>query len=167
MAKVLTLDIGKMASSFFECSRVFGLRAQLPSYQLCWLLNETLNLHLIRTIEDDVIINEHEDSFSGDTLFGNLEVKTIPQLIFPVYRYDLNRQGSSCTSSTSILLYANKYGNNFLLPEVKYADYILVFHRSEHLCEDLMKMKIKKIPEIVWSGELAIETIKSRKNLII
>lgn len=136
--KILTLETAFTGA-------LFGLVTPVKEYQLSWHLNRTLGIDLKRN-NDIEIIHKKKSKTS----------------LFSLYRYedDLDK--------LTIHVISNKHQGDFLIPEVKQADYFLMIKGeiSEKKIEEL-RSKMKSIPVIQMIAELSFDQLKSAKNLIV
>ncbi|MBA2406620.1 MAG: IPExxxVDY family protein [Chitinophagales bacterium] len=123
---------------------LLGLATQVKEYQLCWHLNKTLNFKLERG--DDVeIVNKKKCKTS----------------VFSFFRYedDLDKK--------TTYLVSNKHFGEFLIPEVKQADYLLLIISELTLFkEENIVQQLKDIPILQLVIILEYSKLKSRHNLI-
>lgn len=140
MAKktILTLDYDY---DFF----LVGLVTRLKDYQLAWNFNQLFHIALRKEMGYEIIFKKK-----------NLSI------IFPWYKYvdELNKN--------EYHLLANKTQSEFLLPEIKQADFLFIVkgNASVELKETII-LKIKSLVSIQTSVVLNPAGLKSRENLML
>jgi hypothetical protein len=138
MAKFL-LNTASFEEDFFSDSRLIAIGSALKGYSLCWWLNQLFGLHFVREPDMDICIQEGKIlTKNPGTLFDTIQEEVKKKYYFPVFRHELPYVDSS------IYLYANR-----IEPE-----------------QDFFR-DLTKVHGVSWSSELEIETLKSRRNLII
>jgi hypothetical protein len=124
---------------------LWGIATTLRDYQICWELNRALKLQLSRE-EDIEFSNPHKGK----------------HLLFSLFRY--YDEMDKCLYH----LLGNKYYNEFLVPEVKEADYLfrLTGEVPDDFITDITKA-VKLVPKVMAVIPLKASELKSRHNLII
>lgn len=123
---------------------VSGIVTPMPEYKLCWNLNHVLLADFYKT--EDLTI-------------------TIPELHVHqnfsrfVYQEDV-------TMSTFWVL-QNKYSGDYLLPEVKQADYILLIKGTYYINKlKAIEKKVRTIAEIQTTITLDVKKLKNKERLL-
>lgn len=144
-ASKLIIDNDELTLEFFEDARLIGIVASMKGYQFCGGLNETLRMKF--KLSEDIGIG--------------LKKKT-RDYFFDVYEYH------EPTGSLSYFIYSNKSEGEFLLPEFKNLDYLLLMKGDPVSNEVLQQMihVIKVINGVQLVAELKNEKIKNKENLI-
>jgi hypothetical protein len=144
-AAKLVIDNEELTQEFFADARLIGVVAPLKGYQFCGGLNETLRVKF--SLSKDVGIE--------------LKKKT-RDYFFDVYEYH------EPTGSLSYFVYSNKSEGEFLLPEFKHLDYLLLMKGDSVSNEVLQQLigVIKVINGIQLVVELTNEKIKNKENLV-
>jgi hypothetical protein len=141
----LVIDNEELTQEFFEDARLIGVVAPLKGYQFCGGLNETLRMKL--NLSKDIGIE--------------LKKKT-RDYFFDVYEYH------EPTGSLSYFIYNNKSDGEFLLPEFKHLDFLLLM-KGDSVSNDLMQQfigVIKVINGVQLVVELTNEKIRNKENLV-
>ncbi len=170
MAKLL-LDTAAVEEDFFEDCKLAAIGSALPGYGLCWTLNRLFGLDFRRTPENDICIlaGETQPETKGTLFAGTLfapvkeeEEEIKRKFYFPIYCHKFS-YFEGC-----ILLYKNQRQGKRLLPELKHADYLLLVQFASFVApeNDLMPM-LSQVEQISWNSEIDIDTLRSRRNLII
>ena len=123
---------------------LFGIAAQVKDYQLCWNLNRLFGFDLKR-MDDIEIIHRKKNKTS----------------VFSLYRFedDLDK----CI----VNVVSNKYLGEFLIPEIKQADYFLILHGefAEDRVDEIVH-RLKNISAVQMTIPVNYSGLKSKKNLI-
>lgn len=172
MAKLL-LDTAAVEEDFFEDCKLAAIGSALPGYSLCWTLNRLFGLDFRRTPENDICILAGETQaatrgtlFEG-TLFGAVpeakeEAEMKRKFYFPIYSHKFT-YFEGC-----ILLYKNQRQGKKLVPELKHADYLLLIQYASFVApENNLLPMLSRVEQISWNSEIEIDTLKSKRNLII
>lgn len=162
MAKFL-LNTAFVEEDFFSDSRLIAIGSALKGYSLCWWLNQLFGLNFTREPDMDICIQEGKIlSGSGGTLFDQVTEEVKRKYYFPVYRHELPY------FDASIYLYANRCSVKKLMPELKHADYLLLMQFASYIEPGHdFSSNLARVQGISWTSELEIDTLKSRRNLII
>ena len=137
---------GKKAISFDEefNGLLLGLASQVKEYQLSWHLNRTLNIHLKRG-NDIEIIQKKKNKTS----------------VFSLYRYE------DVLDRWKVFVVSNKYLGEFLIPEVRQADYFFIINGDVSVQRsDEIHLRLKNNPVIQMIMKLEYKNLKSKRNLI-
>jgi hypothetical protein len=139
MSKKLVLDI-----DFDFDFRLWGIATPLRDYQACLLINRALKLQLGRQPDVELPQPEHNRL-----------------LLFSVFRYE------DPMDKGTFHLVSNKYHGDYLMPEVREADF---FFRFTGLVPDSyvheIFLKLKNIDKFLAVIPLNAEKLKSRMNLL-
>lgn len=124
---------------------VWGIVTTLKDFQTCWEINHALKLELTR--------------------INDLEIQNIAkgrQLFFGLFSgYDRYKQGQ-------FHLVANKYFNEYLIPEMKEVDFFFKYDCETADCElDEIYNKLRSIKRFTMVIKVNPAKLKSRQNLII
>lgn len=162
MAKFL-LNTASFEEDFFSDSLLIAIGSALHGHTLCWWFNQMFGLNFVREPDMDICFQEGKLlSKNPGTLFDEVTEDTKKKYYFPVFRHELPYFDSS------IYLYANRSATRKLMPDVKHADYLMLIQFASYIePEQDFSPDLTKVQGISWSSELEIETLKSRRNLII
>ena len=144
-APKFVIDNKELTQEFFEDARLIGVVAPLKGYQFCGGLNETMRMRF--RLSKDIGIELK---------------KKIRDYFFDVYEYH------EPTGSLSYFIYSNKSEGEFLLPEFKHLDYLLLMKGdsvSNEVLQQLISV-IKVINGVQLVIELTNEKIKNKENLV-
>lgn len=137
----------KLEAEFEYDFSLFGIISPIKEYKLAWLLNNNLEVQLDKA--NDIEIE-----------FLNSQNLTISNYLFE-------------TENSNLKLLKNKsvdqFGDNpsFLLPELKRFDYIIIIQGFEDtFSNQVLKQNISSIPGVQYVQFFALESLKSRENLI-
>lgn len=138
MAKIL------LEEEFDFDFKLLGISSHVKDYRLCWAVNKSLDLDLIK-LEDEIIIgnknNENQSTFS-------------------IYYY-LDED-----SEIEFELISNRHEHGYLIPELKSADYFLkVGEYYSQSMEDLIS-QLRKTNLINMAFEIDVDTLRSKQNLL-
>ena len=125
--------------------RLWGIATTLRDYQVGLVLNRTLGTQLKR--QNDIEVSSRDQSKLS---------------YYSVFRYEDE------IDKGIFHLIGNKYRGDFLIPEVKEADYFLKFCGSapdEYLEE--IQTKLKRIGQFIVLIPLNPAALKSRMNLVV
>lgn len=162
MAKFL-LNTAFVEEDFFSDSRLIAIGSSLKGYSLCWWLNQMFGLNFMREPEMDICIQEGKKlPVNNGTLFDNIQEEVKRKYYFPVYRHELPY------FDASLYLYANRCSVKKLVPELKHADYLLLLQFSSYIESDQdFSRDLSRVQGISWVSEQDIDSLKSKRNLII
>ncbi|MBC8173409.1 MAG: IPExxxVDY family protein [Chitinophagales bacterium] len=125
-----------------ECL-LFGIVTPLKSYRLCWFINQIFDLELKKI--DDLVITLHDKR---------------KQLHFSRFRYE-----EQITMSAFFIL-ENKHDGEFLLPDIKKADFILFIKGTYYQAHrQAFMQKLKLINEIQVVLPVEPKTLKSKSKI--
>lgn len=162
MAKFL-LNTAFVEEDFFSDSRLIAISSALKGYSLCWWFNQLFGLNFTREPDMDICIQEGKIlSHGSGTLFDQVEEEVKRKYYFPVYRHELPY------FDAAIYLYTNRCSVKKLVPELKHADYLLLMQFASYIePEHDFSLNLAGVQGISWASELEIDSLKSRRNLII
>ena len=145
MAK-LNIDNDLLAESFFEDARILGIVAPLHDYQFIWNVNHRLSLQF--RVNHSLEINM---------------VKKKRTYFFSVFEYHIPH------SALVYYLYNNQHDGEYLLPEFKHLDFLLVTKDEEISDEELAVLieQVKQINGVQLVTELHADKIKNKQHLIL
>ena len=141
----LALNNHELAEEFFEDTRLLGVMAPIRDYQFCWRLNGLLRMDF--RINNDLEIQlkrKKRDYF------------------FTVFEY------CEPTGSLSWYVYNNKFDGEYLLPEFRHFDFLLLM-KGDHVPDLFLQeisASIKAITQVQLVTELTNEKIKNKENLV-
>ncbi len=141
----LALNNHELAEEFFEDTRLLGIMAPVKDYQFCWKLNNMLRKDL--RINNDIEIQlkrKNRDYF------------------FSVFEY------CEPTGSLAWFVYTNKFDGEYLLPEFKHFDFLLLM-KGDIVSGELLQQtigSIRNITSVQLVTELTNEKIKNKENLV-
>lgn len=150
---------------FFGHCRLIAIQSSFPGYTLCAHFNTRLGLTFERIPELDIHI-DFTDRKPKNTSLGLFEALT-EQLTFPVC-FPVYQYAYPAYEDARMLLYTNKSEGMNLLPDMKWADFILMLQGETY--DDISKAIpdiFSRMEKISWYRELDIASLKWKKNLII
>ena len=141
----LALNNHALAEEFFDDTRLLGIMAPVKDYQFCWKLNNVLRMDL--RINNDIEIQlkrKRRDYF------------------FTVFEY------CEPIGSLSYYVYNNKFDGEYLLPEFKHFDFLLLMKGDIVSGETLQQTieQVRTISNVQLVTELTHEKIKNKENLV-
>jgi len=130
----------------FEANfHLLGIACNLPDYQLAWLVNQALGINLVR-------VADHNVSFKQDRFIHT--AKFIYRTENVAYTFLKNRAEEG-------------EGQNYLIPEVKNIDYLLMIDDETENLEILnVKSTLSKINNVILTQVIDVSQLKSIENLI-
>jgi len=141
----LALNNHALAEEFFEDTRLLGIMAPIKDYQFCWRLNSSLRM--------DFRIN------------NNIEIqlkRKSRDYFFSVFEY------CEPTGSLAYYVYNNQFDGEYLLPEFRHFDFLLLM-KGDVVSDEMMQQVITPIREIngvQLVTELTNEKIKNKEHLV-
>ena len=141
----LALNNQELAEEFFEDTRLLGIMAPVKDYQFSWHLNNMLRMDL--RINNDIEIQlkrKNRDYF------------------FSVFEY------CEPTGSLAWFVYNNKFDGEYLLPEFKHFDFLLLM-KGDVVSSELLQQTIgciRNISGVQLVTELTNEKIRNKENLV-
>lgn len=134
-----------MTDDFFEGTRLIGMVASMKDYQLCWQLNNLLNIDFRNNTDIEIQLKKKTRTY-----------------YFSVFQYN------EPNSSLEHYLYNNQFDGEYLLPEFKHLDFLWLLKGdfvSDRMLEEYIET-LKKLNGIRLVTELTIEKIKHKGHLI-
>jgi hypothetical protein len=162
MAKLI-LNTEEVEEDFFSDCRLMAIGSALPGYTLCWWMNNVCDFNFIRQPDMDICVQEGKTSAKkGGSLFDTVTDIAEELFYFPVYKHDLPYY------EASVYLYTNNFSNKKLIPELKFADYLMLIPFASYIEpeEDIYK-ELANIQDIGWTRDIDLELLKNKKNLIV
>ncbi len=146
------------AELYFETFELLAVHTALDDYSLAYYLNKYLKLQLRRTKED--LNLKKMESFSIFEWMDNLS-----ENYWTLFK---NQSSQQHEGSVGGLFDNDKYMvTNYLISEKKEVDYFLKIQTEESDLVNSALNEINKIPNIVTAYLVNVDTLLSRKNLII
>lgn len=142
----LKLDNEQLADEFFEDTWLLGLMAPVEAHQFVWQLNNALRF--------DLRIN------------NSLEIQLIKKsrtYFFPVYSFREPLQ------ALEYFLYKNIFDGEYLLPEFRHLDYLLLA-KGDLPTNDalqLLQQTLRQLAGVQLVVELTHEKIRNRQHLVL
>ena len=141
----LALNNHELAEEFFEDTRLLGVMAPVKDYQFCWRLNNMLRMDF--RINNDIEIQLKRKNRN---------------YFFTVFEYCVP------TGSLGYYVYNNKFDGEYLLPEFKHFDFLLLM-KGDVVSDQLLQQtigSIKTINNVQLVTELTNEKIRNKENLV-
>jgi hypothetical protein len=146
MAAKLTLDLNAMQDDFFADTELIGIRASMPAYRFCWLINTYFHFNFTRDPEFDI----------------KMETPTGQDIYFEVYQYVLPQ------NSGKYIIYKLRSSEIHLLPEIKNLDFIWLVQSTTPLEDANMLLKhCRNINEIELAQTIPLDRLKKKQFLLI
>ena len=142
----LKLDNNAAEISFFEDARIIGMVAPLKDYSFIWNLNNQLGFNFrINNFLEIQLKRKGRDYF------------------FDVFEY------KSQTSEILHYIYNNQHDGEFLLPELKHLDFLLLLKFEIITNEEVKNLMeaIRKISGVQLVTEVTKDKIKNKQHLIL
>ena len=141
----LLLDTKELTDCFFEETRLLGIMAPVKDYQLCWHMNNSMDMDF--RINHDIEIQL---------------AKKKRNYFFSVYEY--------CEPAGSLahFVYNNQFDGEYLLPEFRHLDFLWLM-KGDMLTDEMLLQKINAIRSINGVQlvlELTNEKIKNKEHLV-
>ena len=142
----LKIDNTTLAEEFFDCCRLMGIVAPMKDYQFTWLINQHLGYNFRINNSLEIQLKKKDRNY-----------------FFSIYQYNVP---SSCMV---YYLYNNQYDGEYLLPEFKHLDFLLLIKEDIMDNEDLaaLMQAIKYLPAVQLVTEMTNEKIKNKQHLIL
>ncbi len=124
--------------------RLLGISSHVQDYRICWAVNKTLGLDLIKLDQEIIIrIVKGEDPISFSTYYYMDE-----------------------DSEVEFELISNRHEQGYLIPEMKTADYFLKI--SDYFPEDIDELirDLRKSNLVNMAFEVDINSLRSKQNLL-
>lgn len=142
----LKLDNELLADEFFENTWLLGLMAPVEAHQFVWQLNNAFRF----------------DLRSNNSLEIQL-IKKNRNYFFPVYSYREPLQ------ALEYFLYKNVFDGEYLLPEFRHLDYLLLAKGDLPTTEalQLLQQTLRQLNGVQLVVELTHEKIRNRQHLVL
>lgn len=124
--------------------KLLGISSHVKNYRLCWTVNKSLGLDLIKLDEEIIIRLKNE----GDPIS------------FSVYYY------MDDESEVEFELICNRHEDGYLIPELKKADYFLKVSEYYDLGVDTLIHILRKANLINMAFEIDVDSLRSKQNLL-
>lgn len=124
--------------------KLVGISCHERDYRVCWGVNQMLALPLSKEEREIEVYHKKNNRHSRHTLFST---------------YNLD-------SEEEVHLIANRSKSGYLIPEQKYADYLLMVKGDEILCVNEVIPQLKKISFVLTAFNIDVSQLKSKENLI-
>jgi len=162
MAKLI-LNTEDVEEDFFSDCRLLAIGAALPGYTLCWWMNQVCGFNFIREPDIDICVQDVK-AVAGRVggLFNDFPETEQGLFYFPVYKHDLPYY------EASVLLYTNTVAGKKLMPDLRFADYLMLIPFASYIEPDKnIYDDLTAIPDISWVREIDLEPLKHKRNLIV
>jgi hypothetical protein len=139
------LNTDDLTDDFFDETRLFGIIAPVKNYQFCWQLNNVTVYDFILNPEIEIQLKKKERNY-----------------FFSIYEF------AEPTSSLIHYIYHNQFDGEYLLPEFKHMDFLLLMKGNiydEEKCNWLLQC-IRRINGVQMVAELTNEKIRNKGNMI-
>jgi hypothetical protein len=141
----LALNNHELAEEFFEDTRLLGVIAPVKDYQFCWQLNGMLRMDFRINNEIEIQLKRKKRDY-----------------FFSVYEY------CEPTGTLGYYVYNNKFDGEYLLPEFKHFDFLLLM-KGDIVSDELLRQtidSIRAIHGVQLVTELTNEKIKNKEHLV-
>ncbi|WP_418649177.1 IPExxxVDY family protein [Tenacibaculum aestuariivivum] len=154
---IYTLNINEFSTNDYA---LIGIHTTLNEYKLAYLLNKYLNVTFSKSTYDLDFTHKNNKSFYSVYEYTNTELDYNWFLITNVYK-------STRKTTTSTSLFNESDTISRLIPEKKKVDFFLKIEGGYNL-SDIVKTieQINKIPQIITSYNVEVESLKSKNFLI-
>lgn len=139
------LNTDDLTDDFFDETRLFGIIAPVKNYQFCWQLNNVTGYDFRLNPEIEIQLKKKERNY-----------------FFSIYEF------AEPTSSLVHYIYHNHFDGEYLLPEFKHMDFLLLMKGNiydEERCNWLLQC-IRQINGVQMVAELTNEKIRNKGNMI-
>ena len=162
MAKLI-LNTDDVEEEFFSDCRLMAIGTALPGYTLCWWMNHVCDFNFIRQPDMDICVQEGKFlAKKSGSLFDSVADAQEELFYFPVYKHDLPYY------EAAVYLYTNNFSNKKLIPELKFADYLMLIPFASYIEPEMDKYReLVSIQEVSWTRDIDLELLKNKKNLIV
>lgn len=145
MALRLKLDMDTVAEDFFSGTYLLGLMTLVKDYKISLALNKSLNFDLRLNPELEIKLQRRNRNY-----------------FFEVHEY------LDYFNRIQYYFYYNQYQGEYLLPEYRHLDYLLLIRSEGPLPQGTMSLEkiLRNIPEVQLVVSLTDENIASRSNLV-
>jgi len=141
----LALNNHDLAEEFFDGTRLLGIIAPLKDYQFCWRLNNAMSMDFRINHDIEIQLKRKKRDY-----------------FFTVFEY------CEPTGSLAYFVYNNKFDGEYLLPEFKHFDFLLLM-KGDTVSDELLQQTINSIRDIngvQLVTELTNEKIKNKEHLV-
>ena len=141
----LLFDNQKMAEEFFDNTRMIGIMSSVKDYQICWHLNQLLDMNLILNNEIEIQLTKKNRNY-----------------FFGVYEYN------EPAGSLSHYIYNNQFDGEYLLHEFKHLDFLWLM-KGDFVDDNSLQLKIdalRSISGIQLVVELTHEKIRNKEYMV-
>lgn len=141
----LALNNHELAEEFFEDTRLLGIMAPVKDYQFCWQINGMLRMDFRINNEIEIQLKRKKRDY-----------------FFSVYEY------CEPTGTLGYYVYNNKFDGEYLLPEFKHFDFLLLM-KGDIVSDELLRQaidSIRAIHGVQLVTELTNEKIKNKEHLV-
>lgn len=141
----LSLNNHELAEEFFEDTRLLGIIAPVKDYQFCWHLNSILGMDFRINHDIEIQLKRKKRDY-----------------FFTVFEY------CEPTGSLAYYVYKNQFEGEYLLPEFKHFDFLLLM-KGDIVSDELLQKTIsdiKEIQSVQLVAELTNEKIKNKEHLV-
>lgn len=121
--------------------KLVGISCAEKDYRLCWAINQSLGIDLVRMSNEGIASRSH-------------------LLKFPFYEFE------SEETAINYRLLANRFENNVLMKELKTIDYLFLIQGEDVNLQDIM-LKLGKIEFVFLATEIEIENLKDKDLLYL
>ncbi len=123
---------------------LIGIVTPLANYRICWFINNTLAITLIK--QPDLVINKKEDN---------------QQFSFSRFQYD------EPLTQTTFSVLNNESDGNYLLQDYRQIDYLLIIKGSYYKSKiNMLLKKIKAVKEVQTAISIDVINLKQKNYLI-
>lgn len=141
----LLFDNQKMAEEFFDNTRMIGIMSSVKDYQICWHLNQLLDMNLVLNNEIEIQLTKKNRNY-----------------FFGVYEYN------EPAGSLSHYIYNNQFDGEYLLHEFKHLDFLWLM-KGDFVDDNSLQLKIdalRSISGIQLVVELTHEKIRNKEYMV-
>lgn len=141
----LLFDNQKMAEEFFDNTRMIGIMSSVKDYQICWHLNQLLDMNLVLNNEIEIQLTKKNRNY-----------------FFGVYEYN------EPAGSLSHYIYNNQFDGEYLLHEFKHLDFLWLM-KGDFVDDNSLQLKIdalRSISGIQLVIELTHEKIRNKEYMV-
>jgi len=124
---------------------IVGISCHYKDYRLCFLMNQTLNLHFIKQ-DDHILSLKNKTENQNFSLFKDQKIQ----------------------EEINFYLLNNRSELGYLIPEYKHADYIFIAENTEESIDEPINYlkNIKSISGVLTAFNIDYEELKNKSNLI-
>ncbi len=141
----LILNNKELAEEFFEDTRLLGIMSSAKDYQLCWHLNNTMNLDFRINHDIEIQLTRKNRNY-----------------YYTVFEY------KDPVVALSHYIYNNQFDGEYLLPEFRHLDFIWMMKGDPVADDALQEMaeSVRSISGVQLVLELLHEKIKNKEHLV-